>query len=73
MLFNTDFTIWNQKATKQKHARLLLGRLGSVFSQGEIIARFESYEKAKSLLVSVGYIVDGENATTQAVHYNEPS
>lgn len=65
MTFNTLHSLWATRSAKQVYPKLVVSQSGEVCEPtGAMIARFNSYNDAKALFISAGWIVDGENITT---------
>ena len=73
MIYNTDPQLWDNDATKRRYPRLTL-RCGGVYEPGKPgppVAQFPNDASAVSTLIAAGWIVDGENITTPASHYDD--
>jgi len=71
MLFNTLYSLWAPSSVKQVYPKLIVSQFGEVREpNGSMLARFKSYDEAKALFISAGWIVDGENITTIKSHAN---
>lgn len=69
MTFNTLYSLWATPSAKQTYPKLTINQSGEIHEpDGSMIARFASYDDAKALFVSAGWIVDGESVTTIESH-----